>query len=100
MHFARLESRMQSWESKNNQELTRLIGSLQVFVFWIVARAVKWGGIVLYLVYQVMKIGVLLLRSLWIGPVLIQRVSPQHRPLERHEFDSVGLGVLPRSWHG
>ena len=91
MQYAK-RNRLQNWEFENQQRLLQSVylakdTSKQMFL-----RAARLTSFLLYIGYGGGKVVILIARSLFVGPKLIRHVSPEKRPLERHEFEQTRSG--------
>jgi len=82
-----IKDRLQRWEYENQLRLEKLSTQFQSFTKQSLLRAARLTSFLLYLAYGGGKLSVAIARGLIVGPELIRHVSPNERPLERHEFD-------------
>lgn len=98
MTQANSRNRFKNWEYENQRQLLSMATAAQDYSKLTILRAARLTSFLLYLAYGGGKILWIIARGLFVGPELIQRVSPHRRALRRHEFSQPELQQYPPSW--
>lgn len=86
------------WENENREQFLKLFQEALRFSKQSAIRLAKISSFALYLAYAAGRILWICARCLFVGPELIQRVAPEQRSLERHEFEKKELNQFPSLW--